>query len=101
MRRAAWFAIAAVVAIIVPTMLFGSRFLLQFFVSPFQFFIIAPWALAVFAITTGTMPLKSGGRIEQAKAPAEYRRAVLFCVTAGAFGFVLDWIVSWMVVSRA
>ena len=59
------------------------------------------WALAVFAITTGTMPLKSGGRIEQAKAPAEYRRAVLFCVTAGAFGFVLDWIVSWMVVSRA
>ena len=83
-----------------PTTLFGSRFLIQFLVSPFQFFIIAPWALALFAIATGTMPLKSGGRIEQAKAPAEYWRAVVFCIAAGAFGFVLDWLVSWMVVSR-
>ena len=75
-------------------------FLLQFFVSPFQFFIVAPWGLAVFALATGSMPQKSGGRIEEAKAPAEYRRAVTFCVAAGAVGFVVDWIVSWMVVSR-
>ena len=101
MRRAAWLAAAALVAIIVPTSTFGSRFLLQFFVSPFQFFIVAPWGLAVFALATGSMPQKSGGRIEEAKAPAEYWRAVTFCVAAGAVGFVVDWIVSWMAVLRS
>jgi hypothetical protein len=31
---------------------FGSRFLVQFFVSPFQFFILVPWTLALFSIKT-------------------------------------------------
>ena len=35
---------------------FGRRFLVQFFVSPFQFFILVPWLLAFFSLKTGIVP---------------------------------------------
>jgi hypothetical protein len=100
LRPAAWLALAALFSIAVLTWKFGSRFLIQFFVSPFQFFIVVPWVFALFSIKTGTMPLKSGGKIEKTKAPAEYWRLVWFCILAGAFCFAMNLFVSWMVVSR-
>ena len=100
LRPAAWLVLAAVVSIALLTWKFGSRFLVQFFLSPFQFFIVVPCAVALFAIKTGTMPLKSGGKIEKTKAPAEYWRSVWFCILAGAIGFAMNRFVSWMVLSR-
>ena len=97
---AAWLVLAALVSIAVLTWKFGSRFLVQFFVSPFQFFILAPWALALFSIKTGIMPLNSGGKIEKTKAPDEYWRAVWFSILAGALGFAMNLFISWMVLSR-
>ena len=100
LRPAAWLVLAALVSIVVLTWKFGSKFLVQFFVSPFQFFIVLPWAFALFSIKTGVMPLKSGGKIEKTKAPAEYWRSVWFCILAGAVAFAMNLFVSWMVVSR-
>ena len=100
LRPAAWLVLAALVSIAVLSWKFGSTFLIQFFISPFQFFIVAPWALALFSIKTGTMPLRSGGKIEKTRAPAEYWRSVWFCILAGAFGFAINLLVSWMVLSR-
>ncbi len=101
LRAAAWFVPTALAAMSMLTWKFGSRFLVQFFVSPFQFFILVPWALALFSIKTGIMPLKSGGTIHKTKAPADYWRAVWFCIVAGAICFAMNLFVSWMVVSRS
>ena len=100
LRPAAWLVLAALISIAVLTWKFGVRFLLQFFVSPFQFFILVPWAFALFSIKTGTVPLRSGGRFEKTKAPADYWRSVWFFILAGAFGFAMNLFVSWMVLSR-
>ena len=100
LRLAAWLVLLAVVSIAVLTWKFGNRFFVQFFISPFQFFIVVPWALALFSLKTGIMPLRSGGKIEKTRAPAQYWRAVWFCVLAGAFGFAMNLFVSWMVLSR-
>ena len=97
---AAWLVLAALVSIAALTWKFGNRFLIQFFVSPLQFFIVIPWALALFSIKTGTMPVKSGGKIEKTKAPAAYWRSVWFCILAGAFGFAMNVLVSWIILSR-
>jgi hypothetical protein len=40
----------ALIGLSVPTWKFGARFLIQFFVSPFQFFIAPLWLLAYYAV---------------------------------------------------
>ena len=100
LRPALWLILAALAAISIGAWKFGGRFLVQFFLSPFQFFILVPLALALFSLKTGIMPLKSGGKIEKTKAPAAYWRAVWFCVMASALCFVINVFVSWVVVAR-
>jgi hypothetical protein len=55
-----WAGIVALGALAVPTWRFGRQFLLQFFISPFQFFIVPLWLLAYFSVRTGVMPMRSG-----------------------------------------
>jgi hypothetical protein len=95
-----WAGAIALVAIAVPTWRFGRPFLLQFFVSPFQFFIIPLWLLAYYSVLTGRMPMRSGPPLRRDENPALFRRNVRYCVLFGAamFGFNL-WI-SWQVMSR-
>ena len=55
-RHFAWFVIAAQIPVAMAALKFGRRFLVQFFVSPFQFFILVPWLLAFFSLKTGIVP---------------------------------------------
>ena len=94
------FVIAALVPVAMAALKFGRRFLVQFFVSPFQFFILVPWLLAFFSLKTGTMPLKSGGRILRDEAPRNFWISVAFCILMGSLSFALNLGISWLVLSR-
>jgi hypothetical protein len=96
----AWGAIAALAALAVATWRFGRPFLLQFFVSPFQFFIIPLWLLAYYGVRTGAMPVRSGPPLRRDENPAEFRRSVRFTIFMGAVMFVFNLCVSWQVMSR-
>ena len=93
--------IVALAALAVPTWRFGSQFLLQFFFSPFQFFIIPVWLLAYFSNRTGVMPVRSGAPLRREEHPARFQRNVRFCILAGAVMFAFNLWISWQVVSRS
>ena len=95
-----WGGIAALAALAVPTWRFGRPFLLQFFVSPFQFFIVPLWLLAWYSVWTGAMPMRSGPPLRRDENPAEFRRHVGFTILMGAAMFVVNLLVSWQVMSR-
>ncbi len=88
-----WGVSVGVVALALPTWRFGRQFLLQFFVSPFQFFIVPFWLLAFYSVRTGVMPMRSGRSLRRDENPAAFRRNLRFCILMGAvmFGFNL-WI---------
>ena len=92
--------IAAVVALAVPTWRFGSQFLRQFFISPFQFFIIPLWLLAYFSVRTGKMPMRSGPPLRRDQDPSRFRQNVWACILFGAAMFVFNLWISWQVMSR-
>ena len=99
-RHFAWFVIAAQIPVAMAALKFGRRFLVQFFLSPFQFFILVPWLLAFFSLKTGIMPLKSGGRILRDEAPRNFWISVAFCILMGSVSFALNLGISWLVLSR-
>jgi hypothetical protein len=87
-------------AIIGATARFGRGFLGQFFLSPFQMFIVAPWLFAFVCVRLGYMPMKSGDRVYRAIDPSNFWREVWFLTVVGAFMFVFTFVVSWLVMSR-
>jgi hypothetical protein len=62
---AALFVIVWCVPVLESSVKFGRPFFVQFFLSPFQMFILLPWGLCVFCLIQGYMPLKRGGRVER------------------------------------
>ena len=99
-RPLAWVAIVALAALAVPTWKFGSPFLRQFFVSPFQLFIIPLWLLAYYSLRTGVMPARSGPPVRRDEDPAAYWQTVWFTTFMGAAMFAFNLWMSWQVVSR-
>lgn len=95
-----WAGILAVVALAVPTWRFGRQFLLQFFVSPLQFFIIPLWLLAYFSVRSGVMPLRSGPPLRRDENPVHFWRNVRYCILMGAAMFAFNLWISWQVMSR-
>jgi hypothetical protein len=95
-----WAGIVALVALAVPTWSFGRPFLLQFFVSPFQFFIVPLWLLAYFSVRTGVMPLRSGPPLRRDENPSHFSRNVRYCILMGAAMFAFNLWISWQVMSR-
>ena len=94
-----WGAILIAASLAFPTSKFGSRFLLQFWVSPFQF-ILPLWLLAYFSVRTGKMPMRSGPAIRRDQNPGLFRQNVWVCILFGAAMFVVNVCISWIVVSR-
>lgn len=92
--------LVALGALAVPTWKFGSPFLLQFFISPFQFFIIPLWLFAYYCVRTGVMPLRSGPPLRRDENPAQFRRNVRYCLLMGAAMFAFNLWISWQVMSR-
>jgi hypothetical protein len=95
-----WGAILVAVSVAYPAWKFGRPFLLQFFVSPFQFFILPLWLLAYFSVRTGIMPMKSGPALRRDQDPRGFRQSVWACILLGAGVFALNLWISWKVVSR-
>lgn len=68
-----WGAILIAASLAFPTWKFGLRFLRQFFISPFQFFILPLWLIAYFSVRTGIMPARSGPSIRRDQNPKAFR----------------------------
>ena len=92
--------VVALVALAVPTWRFGRTFLLQFFVSPFQFFIVPLWLLAYFSVRSGVMPMRSGPPLRRDENPERFRQNVRYCILMGAAMFAFNLWISWQVMSR-
>ena len=95
-----WGAVLVAASLAFPTWKFGRRFLLQFWVSPFQFFILPLWLLAYFSVRTGIMPMRSGPALRRDQNPGLFRQNVWACILFGAAMFVVNLCISWIVVSR-
>lgn len=95
-----WGGAVMLAALAAPTWRFGRGFLLQFFVSPFQFFIVPLWALAYFSVRSGVMPMRGGPPLRRDADPVEFRRSVAYCVFMGAAMFAFNLWISWQVMSR-
>ena len=95
-----WGAILIAASLAFPTWKFGRRFLLQFFGSPFQFFIVPLWLLAYFSVRTGIMPMRSDPALRRDQNPGLFRQNVWACILFGAAMFVVNLCISWIVVSR-
>jgi hypothetical protein len=92
--------IAALVALAVPTWTFGVPFLRQFFISPFQFFILPLWLLAYYSARTGKMPMRSGPSLRREEDPVAFRQNLWFTILMGAAMFVFNLWISWQVMSH-
>jgi len=95
-----WVAIILLVPVAVSTLKFGRGFLVQFFMNPFQMFIVIPWALCYFCVRKGFMPLKSGGKIERATDSINFWISVGFYALIGTIFFIFNLWLSWQVMSR-
>ena len=95
-----WGVILALVSLAIPTWKFGPGFLRQFFVSPFQFFILGLWLLAYYAARTGVMPMRSGRDLRRDEDPANFWMSVRVCFLFGAAMFAFNLWISWQVLSR-
>lgn len=97
-------AVLAAILLLIPvafaTLKFGRRFLVQFFLSPFQMFIVLPFGLTLFCLWKGYMPLKRGGKVERAANPAFFWTSVAFYALVGMSFFLLNLWISWQVLSR-
>lgn len=83
-----------------PTWRFGPGFLRQFWISPFQFFILPLWLLAYVSDRTGVMPVRSGPPCRRDQDPRAFRQHVWACILFGAAMFAFNLWISWKVVSR-
>lgn len=95
-----WGVILVAASLAFPTWKFGRGFLGQFFVSPFQFFILPLWLLAYFSDRTGIMPMRSGPSLRRDQDPRAFRQNVWACILFGAAMFVFNLCISWTVASR-
>ena len=99
----AWLWVCVAIFLLVPlsisTLKFGRGFLVQFFLNPFQMFIVIPWALTCFCVQRGFMPLKGGGKIERAADPVDFWISVGFYALVGAVFFIFNLWLSWQVLS--
>jgi hypothetical protein len=95
-----WLAIVLLVPIAVSTLKFGRPFLVQFFMNPFQMFIVIPWALSYFCVRKGFMPLKGGGKIQRATNPVKFWISVGLYALIGTIFFTFNLWLSWQVLSR-
>ena len=100
LRLVVYVAIILLGGVAVSILKFGRPFLVQFFMNPFQMFIVGPWALAYFCVRKGYMPLKSGGRLERATDPVDFWRSVGFYALIGTMFFIFNLWLSWQVLSR-
>jgi hypothetical protein len=100
MPALAWGVIAALVALAVPTWTFGVPFLRQFFISPFQMFIVPLWLIAYYSVRTGKMPTRSGPPLRRDEDPRAFRQNLYFTIFMGAAMFVFNLVISWLVMSR-
>lgn len=94
-------AIVFFAVVVISTRKFGRAFLVQFFLNPFQMFIALPWALVVFCVWKGFMPLKRGGRVERATNPVRFWIGVGFYASVGTMFFILNLWLSWTILSRS
>ena len=95
-----WGVFLAAASLAYPTWKFGRGFLGQFFISPFQFFILPLWLLAYFCDKTGVMPMRSGPSLRRDQDPAGFRMNLWACILFGAAMFAFNLCVSWGVMSR-
>ena len=95
-----WGAILIAASLAFPTWKFGRSFLLQFFISPFQFFILPLWLYAYLSVRTGIMPMRSGPALRRDQDPGGFRQSVWACILFGAAMFVVNLCISWIVMSR-
>lgn len=86
----AWGAILIVATLAFPTWKFGLRFLRQFFISPFQFFILPLWLIAYFSVRTGITPTRSGPSIRRDQDPGAFWQCVWASILFGAAMFVFN-----------
>lgn len=93
-------AIVLLVPLVVSTLKFGRAFLVQFFLNPFQMFIVIPWALSCYCVKKGYMPLKGGGKLERATDPVHFWISVGFYTLVGTTFFIFNLWLSWSVLSR-
>jgi hypothetical protein len=96
----AWGAILVALVLAFPTWKFGLRFLRQFWISPFQFFILPLWLMAYISDRTGVMWMRSGPSLRREENPRMFRQNVWSIVIFGAVMFVFNLCISWAVVSR-
>lgn len=64
-----WGAILIAASLAFPTWKFGLRFLRQFFISPFQFFILPLWLISYFSVRTGSCPREAAHPFAATKTP--------------------------------
>src|SRR5438045_3488220 len=79
---------------------FGRPFLGQFFINPFQMFIVPVWAFAIYCVTRGYVPLKHGFKIERAVNPRAFWNNVRFYTAVGTLFFIMNLLIAWLVLSR-
>ena len=79
---------------------FGPPFLGQFFLNPFQMFIVPVWVFAIYCVARGYVPLKHGGRIEREVSPRAFWNSVRFYTALGALFFIPNLLIAWLVFSR-
>ena len=87
-------------SLIVSTLTVGRPFLVQFFINPFQMFIVIPWGISCYCRWRGFMPLKSGGRIERATDPVQFWMLVRWYEIVGVVFFLVNLALAWLVLSR-
>lgn len=95
-----WGGLLIAAALAFPTWKFGPRFLRQFFISPFQFFIVPLWLIAYFSVRSGVMPTRSGPSIRRDEDPRAFSQNLWFTVIMGVVMFGFNLCVSWAVASR-
>src|ERR1041385_8193571 len=92
-----WAGIVALVSLAVPTWRFGRQFLLQFFVCPFQFFIVPLWLLAYFSVRTGRRQLPPlvrrqtlrWGKRAGVSSPQDEEACAPFQITAASYPWIV------------
>ena len=95
-----WILAFALLPVAILTWKFGRGFLLQFFISPFQFFILVPWLIAYFSVRCGKMPMRSGPPLRRDENPAAFWMNVKFSFYIGALCYLMNLGISWVVLAR-
>jgi len=98
--RAVGVAAMLLAAVAASALRFGRAFLVQFFINPFQLFIVLPWLFSFYCVWKGYLPLKNGGRIERAVDPRNYWIGVGGYAVVGTLFLFINLLLAWQVLSR-